>query len=71
MSETEPETIWLYGMVDCYHDASCKCPHHCGNCFDDIRRYQATSPRRRYCSDYCQGRAARERALDRLLGISS
>lgn len=79
---TEP-IVWQYGAEGGYHDSSCRCPGHCGNCFEDldrIRREQQQlieqgklrpedklGKRRRYCSGYCQGRAARERAFDRYL----
>jgi hypothetical protein len=62
-------TVWPYDIPHgSYHDVSrCECPNHCGYCFDDIRNIQITQPKRRYCSDYCRNRSARERALDRLL----
>jgi hypothetical protein len=66
MSES---TVWPYDIPSgTYHDMDrCKCPNHCGYCFDDIRQVQLAQPKRRYCSEYCQNRAARERALDRQL----
>jgi hypothetical protein len=61
----------------------CRCDGHCLNCFDDLagiramreqkhaeglgEYYPLLHPRARYCSPYCKGRAARERALDRRL----
>lgn len=75
---------WLYDDPETgYHDRSCGCVGHCGNCLADlatIRRDQQKlidagkldrkdklDHRRRYCCDYCQGRAKRERAFDRYL----
>lgn len=65
-------TIWLHDIPETgYHSDRCECTHHCRNCFTDIRHLQTTQTRRRYCSDYCQNRMARERALDRLFASAA
>jgi hypothetical protein len=50
-----------------YHDISCRCPHHCENCFENLMTAAYPNPRTRYCSDHCKRHAARERQLDRNL----
>jgi hypothetical protein len=66
-----------------YHDTGCRCDGHCRNCYEDLAAIRALRdrlvaenspaadrplhPLARYCSPYCRGRAARERALDRAL----
>lgn len=65
---TTPPTIWLYGSDEPhpYHDSTCQCPRHCGNCFADLDR-GGKSARARYCSDFCKGVAKRDRAFDRMM----
>lgn len=78
--------VWLYDDPSgTYHSAACRCEQHCGNCLaslDVIREEQeklaaggkavrpVLHPLARYCSAWCKGRAARERALDRRLAAS-
>lgn len=52
-----------------YHDARCQCQRHCENCRRDLDEHGGVNagPRARYCSTYCKGRAARERAFDRYM----
>jgi hypothetical protein len=39
------ETIWPYGLPGSYHDSSCRCPRHCGNCLEDLPQIRALRDR--------------------------
>lgn len=70
-SNRHPEALFPYfadtgNQPENYHDATCPCPRHCGNCLADLDVFRRPV-RARYCGDHCKGQALRGRAFDRFM----